>query len=316
MTPAMVQPGPRPLRAVFLLVGALALGILVAVPAWAQSATEQQILFRLDQLQQELRAVQSQLYSGGTGGTVSLTGNAAADMQVRLDQLERDQQNLTGQIEELSFQVRQIGERLDRFAADVEYRLQALEGGGAAQRQGAAPATSATQSTGTEAGGAMSGDGQMVAGEEPQQLGTLSTAPSTETGGAQLPGSTAEESYQYAFGLMRQSKFDQAEVALKSFLAQYPSDPLAGNAQYWLGETYYARGDYAQAAVAFAEGYQEYPNSRKAPDNVLKLAKSLAQLGRTADACAALVELPRQMPNAPPQTLEKAKEERQRLACP
>jgi tol-pal system protein YbgF len=293
------------------------------VPARAQTATEQQLMYQLNQMRQELRALQTQVYSGGTGGgSASLSNSAAADIQVRLSQLERDQQGLTGQIEQLGHQIRQIGERLDRLASDVEYRLQALEGGTAAPRQqGAAPQTQApqTQAPQTQASQTMapsSSATQMVPGEEPKQLGTITSGTSTAATGVRLPGGTAEESYQYAFGLMRQSKFDEAEAAFKAFLAKYPNDPLAGNAQYWLGETYYARGDYSQAAVAFAEGYQDYPNSRKAPDNVLKLAKSLAQLGRSSDACAALSELPRQMPNAPPQTLQKAQEERQRLGCP
>ena len=49
------------------------------------------------------------------------------------------------------------------------------------------------------------------------------------------------------------------------FLEKHPQDDLASNAQYWLGETYYVRKNYQDAAFAFAEGYQRYPESRKAP---------------------------------------------------
>jgi TolA-binding protein len=58
-----------------------------------------------------------------------------------------------------------------------------------------------------------------------------------------------------------------------------------------LGETFYVRNDFKNAAVAFAEGYQKYPNSQKAPDNLLKLAMALGQQGQQQNACVALSQL-------------------------
>ena len=72
--------------------------------------------------------------------------------------------------------------------------------------------------------------------------------------------------------------------------SERPQDYLAGNAQYWMGETYYVRGRYQDAAVTFAEGYQKYPTNSKAPDNLLKLGMSLGQLGKKADACVAFAQ--------------------------
>src|SRR5262249_26573016 len=80
-----------------------------------------------------------------------------------------------------------------------------------------------------------------------------------------LPGANADEQYQYAFDLMRQTKYAEAEQALSSFVDQYPDHPLAGNASYWLGETYYVRKDYNNAALTFAQTFQKYPQSGKAP---------------------------------------------------
>ena len=74
---------------------------------------------------------------------------------------------------------------------------------------------------------------------------------------------------------------------MRSFIQRYPNDSLAGNAQYWLGETYYVRKDYNNAAAVFAEGYQKYPKGGKAADNLLKLGMALGQLGQKTDACRA-----------------------------
>jgi tol-pal system protein YbgF len=131
----------------------------------------------------------------------------------------------------------------------------------------------------------------------------------------QLPAGSPEEQYQYAWGLLRGQDYPGAEAALRSFIGQHPQHTLAGNAQYWLGETYYVRKDYRQAAVAFAEGYQNYPNSAKAPDNLLKLGLALAQIGEKADACEAFAQLGRQFPTAPQSLKDRAQRERQRLTC-
>ena len=73
----------------------------------------------------------------------------------------------------------------------------------------------------------------------------------------------------------------------EAFIQQFPNDQLAGNAQYWLGETYYVRKRYNDAATAFAFGYQKYPKSGKGADDLLKLGMSLGSLGQKQDACSA-----------------------------
>ena len=128
-------------------------------------------------------------------------------------------------------------------------------------------------------------------------------------------GGAVQEQYDYAFGLLRQNEYDKAEQALSSFIKQHGDSPLAGNAQYWLGETYYARGKYKEAAVAFAEGVQKFPKSGKGPDNLLKLGMSLAQLNQVRDACVALGQLGTQYPDAAGTVKTRAQQERARLKC-
>ena len=98
-------------------------------------------------------------------------------------------------------------------------------------------------------------------------------------------------------------------------MQRYPNDPLAVNAQYWLGETYYVRGDFNNAAAAFAEGYKRFPQSGKGADNLLKLGMSLGKLGQKDQACASLGQIGRDFPNASPKTKEMATNERRSLGC-
>ena len=62
---------------------------------------------------------------------------------------------------------------------------------------------------------------------------------------------------------VKQADYPAAEEALKTFIAQHPKDPLAGSAQYWLGETYYARGQICGGGQRFCRGLQELSEGDK-----------------------------------------------------
>ena len=130
-----------------------------------------------------------------------------------------------------------------------------------------------------------------------------------------LPDGTPKEQYEYAFSFLTRNDFGRAEAALRDFLTRHPEDPLAGNAQYWLGETYYVRGNYRQAAVEFMSGYQRYPRSNKGPDNLLKLGMSMASLGQAQGACTALGRIAKDYAEAPEQIRRTAATQRTNLKC-
>lgn len=130
-----------------------------------------------------------------------------------------------------------------------------------------------------------------------------------------LPTGSASDQYNSAFGLLKQADYPAAETALRTFVQQHPDDRLAGNAQYWLGESYYARGKYPEAAGAFAEGYKRYPKGAKAADDLLKLGMSLARANQKQNACVSLVQLDHDFPHAGSAVKERAAAEKKRLGC-
>jgi len=133
--------------------------------------------------------------------------------------------------------------------------------------------------------------------------------------GRELPGGSASEQYNSAFGLLKQADYSAAEEAFRTFLAQHPRDALAGSAQYWLGETYYERGLYGDAASAFAEGYKNYPKGAKAADDLLKLGMSLARANQKQNACVAFAQLDRDFPQPGAAIRERAIAEKKRSGC-
>ncbi|HCL62640.1 MAG TPA: tol-pal system protein YbgF, partial [Rhizobiales bacterium] len=132
---------------------------------------------------------------------------------------------------------------------------------------------------------------------------------------AALPSSDAQALYEQGYGAVLQRDYAGAEAAFRQLLASYPDDALAGNAQYWIGETYYMRGDYKNAADAFLKGYKKHKSGDKAPDTLLRLAMSLAALGQKDAACSTFGELKAKFPTAPDQIRDEAKSERKKAGC-
>jgi len=138
---------------------------------------------------------------------------------------------------------------------------------------------------------------------------------SLPAGAVALPDGTPKQQYEFAFDLLKRQDYPKAEGALREFLKRHSKDPLAGNAQYWLGETYYVRGDFQQAAVEFMAGYQKYPKTNKGPDNLLKLGMAMGKLNQTQGACTALGRIAKDYPEAPGTVIKSAQAERTRLKC-
>ncbi len=326
--------------------------VLLAFPgnSWAQNSQVQGLVNKIDRLQRELVTLQQHIYQGKTPSAADLaavgsdTGGGANSgrVELRLSQVENQMRKITGQFEEVNYRLDQIGKRLDKLVADTDLRLQNLESGnqvGQSQQQ--------NQTTGLDSTQANSSLQQPQPSGQPGVLGTVraddlnnfntqqqaSTAPNTvvesaspqsliqgglrsdEVSAYNLPGDTPKQQYDYAFGLLRQARYDEAEQAFSTFVERHPEDTLAGNATYWLGETYYVRGDYQQAAITFADSFQRYPSSSKAPDNLLKLGLSLSSLGNTADACGTFGELLNRYPNSSTIIKQRAGQETQRLNC-
>jgi tol-pal system protein YbgF len=289
--------------AIGLVLTLLAAG--VNYPARAQDNADLSALSsRIDRLETDLNALQRQVYRGAPppSGVTAPSGPGALNIEERLSNLEDQMRQLTGRIEELSNNIDQISGRLDKLSSDVDLRLSALEHGGAAP--------SATSGAMPPRGGTPPGTLGQLPAAPPAGAQPVAAAPQSD-----LPQGSSQDQYNYAFGLLRRGDFPGAEQAFRAYIAKYPKDPLAGNAQYWIGETYYARKDWNNASIAFAEAYQKYPKNNKAPDDLLKLGMSLGNLGQKANACSAFARLERDFPAAAGNIKERAIAEKQRLGC-
>ena len=325
--------------------------LALLLPAAAAHAQDVRALVdRVERLQRDMDTLQRQVYRGGQVpaapggappvvqvapmGASDLSNAAVSRFETRIAQLEETLRDLTGKLEEISYANEQTRRQLDKLSGDVDVRFQELERARPPQGQAQAaapPPPSQQQSAANPALPATtSGNlGSMTQGQlqanapaapppagaprpgQPPQQAARPPAPVASI----LPDGSAEDQYKFAFNILLQNDYDQAERAFRAYIDKYPTDPRSENARYWLAETYYVRDKFEPASAAFAEAYQKAPSGQKAPDNLLKLGMSLGRLNKPREACAAFDRLGQQFPNAPGTVKSRATAEKTRLNC-
>jgi len=213
-------------------------------------------------------------------GRPSASDDAMARMEIRLQEMERQIRDLTGRVEEQNFEINRLKRQKDVLEEKV------------AVQPPVEPTTNPFR----------------VDLNPPQPSGMKTVVP----GGGEVQ---VTSQYEKALAFLKNNQFDEARREFDIFLKEDPEHSLAPNARYWMGESYYAQGNFQTAARTFAEGFQAYPQSTKSPDILLKLGMSLAQMGKKGDACVALSQLPVKFPSAPEGILQRGTIEREKLEC-
>jgi tol-pal system protein YbgF len=278
-------------------------------PAFAQNNDMRAVMSRLEQLQRQMDTISRQVYRGEPPAEALSPKAAASDnnaglaaaMDERLSSLEGSIRQINNRLDEQDYAIGQSKQQFDLFKSDLEVRLKEF---------GSAPQI--TQS-----------EPPLVPNETPVATAPKNESKPEETSSINidagtmkdLPTDNAAALYDAAFQALREQKYDRAESGFSEFVKRYPKDDLAGNAQYWLGETFYVRGNYTESAKIFAQAYQKYPKSTKAPDNLLKLGLSLSQNSKKQDACVTLMQLGKQFPNAAAVIVQRANDEMKKLNC-
>lgn len=317
----------------------------------------------------------------GVGLISPAVAQSASEIAVRMQQLEEQVRLLTGQVQELSFEVRQLRAQAGHGAApqqsgavqemtppaaqvagqpkpsqqkrlaaasagtpipdsnDIEIIARQPLGGAALQPLQMGESDLASVAPGPMILGAIdnsaaqANDGgfqgkvlvppsqqepgddvftqQGAAGLQPDAGGNSIETVSLDPGAL---GETPESLYERSNESLLRRQFGEAEAGFSNFLQKYPDHSLSGSAQYWLGETFYAQGDFKRAAANFLQGYKKYPKSRRAPDSLLKLGISLSRLGQADQACAAYAAVNAEYPKAV-DARKRAQAESKRAGC-
>ena len=236
---------------------------------------------------------------------------------LKLNEIENQFRELTNKFEEVNFKLDKLSTRVTKIQSDTQLRFSDLENGEVSSPQekqvslpgsskpqdfGAAPAYQTTNLPKEQSINSVE-SAQTVITQEPQERESL------------LPDKSPEEQYEFAVSFMKVGDYETAEFALKEFIDKNKDHDLAGSAQYWYGETFRIRQLYSDAATAYLDGYQNYPKSKKAPDNLLKLGITMVELGEKDQGCKMISGLKKEYPKASKSVLQKAQYEQKKFKC-
>ena len=129
------------------------------------------------------------------------------------------------------------------------------------------------------------------------------------------PEKEPKDVYQRAYNMLSKGNYEAAEVAFIKFIKDYSDHSLTSNAYYWLGESFYVRKKYIQAAQNFAAGYKRFPKGSKASAQLLKLGISLYALNKNKEACSTFAKLNKEFTDLPLSISSRAKTYKEKLEC-
>lgn len=281
-------------------------------PAW--SADVDDLADKLDRVERDLRELQYDVYKGNppatSGGLAGGPPGGVSGGGARLNDMESSLRELRGQVESLSFQVKQLTEQLDIARKESNYRLGALEGGAPASAI-PGPASAALPAQKAAPPVALTRGGSNQAGKAPGTLGSIPADADMEATGALSP----QQQYDGAMDLLSRAQYAEAQGAFRAFVAANPADQLAGPAQFWVGDIAFTQKDYQGSAKAFAEVLKRYSKTPKAPEAMLKLGLSLLELGQKKEGCTTLGAIKAKYPTAAKPLLDRAAKRSAEAAC-
>ena len=289
-----------------------------------EEAQLQAVADQIEVLMRDLKTLEKAVYqkSDITSSSSSLMQPSELNEDIltkhllKLNEIEDQFRELTNKFEEVNFKLDKLSSRVSKIQSDTQLRFSDIENSSEETKktQKILPGSSKPNDFGANPGYSVSSlpekqetssieSAQTVITEEPEEKESL------------LPDKPAKDQYEFAVSFMKIGDYETAEFALKEFIQKNKDHDLAGNAQYWYGETFRIRQLYSDAATAYLDGYQNYPKSKKAPDNLLKLGITMVQLGEKDQGCKMISALKKEYPKASKSVLQKAQYEQKKFKC-
>lgn len=226
---------------------------------------------------------------------------------VRISELERQIQVLTGRIEEMTYALEQSNRRLDSVSAALsgETYGDEMAGGSSVGGSGFGP-------------GSTSGPVDLTTGDpiaaELSRSETSSAGASSAASAVELP-LNPEAAFDYASGFLLSGDYQRAKSAFSLYVDAFPNHQRTPDAKFRLGEIHLALGENAAAADVFIDHIRSYPNDLRAAEAYLKLGTAFARLEKPSEACTVFKTMKAKYPNVSQPVNQRADLEMARISC-
>ena len=277
----------------------------------------------LKKITSDLKTLEKAFYKTSEIQSVKISPNSANEdvltrHLLKLNEIEEQFQELTNKYEEINFKIDKLSSRITKMQTDNQMRFSDIENSDMSKKpvsknKKRLPGTDLPQDLGRIS------DTDLKTTNEVQQTQSVETAGLVVTEKKErkslLPNKSTKEQYEFAVSFIKVGDYETAEFALREFIDKNTDNELAGSAQYWYGETFRVRQLYQDAAAAYLDGYQNYPKSKKAPINLLKLGSTLVKMGEKEQGCLMIKGVKKEYPKASPSVLQKAEYEKKKFKC-
>jgi len=239
----------------------------------------------------------------------NVESNVVADLVSQVQELQDEVRVLRGQVEDQANQLETLRQRQRDQFLDLDQRVSGASNPGSSS-SGQATLPDAQSADNAEYNDAAATTDLPVVTEASPEEGPEVRSPmdvpsdtvalgTPEVQSQSMPANPAEEKAEYdqAFQSLKDLRYADAAENFQTFLARYPQSEYAGNAQYWLGESYYVTRNYDIALDSFEDLLKKYPQSSKIPDALLKIGYAHYELKQWDQARAALEQVKQQFPD-------------------
>ena len=293
----------------------------------AEEENSEKISEELLQIKKDLKTLEkavyksSQIVKPSSSSSNTLNEDILTRHLLKLNDIEAQFQNLTNKFEEVNFKMDKLSKRITKMQSDNQLRFSDLENNPEnivakknSTKNKKLPGTDLPENLGRISDDDLKQTNEVQRTQSVESAGLVVTEKSSPSKSL-LPNKPPKEQYDFAVSFIKVGDYETAEFALREFIDKNKSNELAGSAQYWYGETFRVRQLYQDAAAAYLDGYQNYPKSKKAPINLLKLGSTLVQLGEKDQGCLMITGVKKQYPKASKSVLQKAEYEKKKFKC-
>jgi len=267
---------------------------------------------QLERLQREVSDLSQTVFSNknysSTEESSDLVTNLSA-IDMRIYDLEKDMKNLTGNLEDIYFQIEDVLLKLN----DFEQIISSLESKILEDNKNIPNENNNNLETEVIENNDNTLGSLKISSEQDSNIEQTNEVTKNSNLNQTDVILSPEEHFQAAFDNIRNKNWDEAKNLFTKFIKNNPENQLSGSAHYWLGELYILDKKYRDAALILAEGYQKFPKSIKSPDTLFKLSESLYLANKTIESCKTLEKLIIDFPKN--KFVKNAKEKIQKYDC-
>jgi len=279
---------------IFLPIGVFLLGFATTGDAQTLDRETDKIYSELSALRKENSSLENKISALSDENQKLRT-----ELLFRLENLQSEIRTLSTGVEEYKDYLKRPSKEIGRVKEDVEARLKVLE----EKRKSLEEKNRAQEEKIKEMEDRLKGvEGKIKQAELEKSSPAKEVLPEAK----RLSAGTGDL-YKVAYETFQRGDFEGARKKFGAFVKQYPNAELSGNAQFWIGETYYQKKDFEKAILEYEKAISKYPESSKIPAALFKQALSFLELGDKTNARNLLRKVIERYPHSEQSELAKKK---------